>query len=111
MCVRAFGWLLRAHVRAILRDANPDLVKPRLVCGDFLPPLESKNTAWYDLHVKKGVEFVDPPCWTLVGKDLFVDFESYKMEKNHFDIVVWQNQIQKEIRLKKNKLNYYLTSL
>lgn len=62
---------------------------------DFLPPLESKNTAWYDLHVKKGVEFVDPPCWTLVGKDLFVDFESYKMEKNHFDIVVWQNQIQK----------------
>jgi len=96
---QSMGWLLYPRDHLAVLGNQVIASKPTIFTENFYDTVIDKtfvntHTAWYDLQVKNRIEFVDPPCWTLVGKDLFIDIDSYK----HVDYInskVWQNTIQK----------------
>ena len=95
---QAIGWLLYPRDHLAVLGNQFIASESKMVTNNFYESvidskLIHKQTAWYDLLVKNNVKFTDPPCWTLVGKDLFIDVVSYK--KLDIDSKVWQNIIEK----------------
>ena len=48
--------------------------------------LTKKDTPWHALNVKHNVQYFQPPSWTLVGKDLFID-----VWQEHNNSIGWHN--------------------
>ena len=94
---QAISWLLYPRDNlAVLGNcllASAPEVMTNKYYESILPPVGDKNHAWYDLSVKRKVAWTDPPCWTLVGKDLFIDTETYRMHGDFATQPVWQNVI------------------
>ena len=54
--------------------------------------LMKKNTPWHSLNVKHRIEYFQPPSWTLVGKDLFMD-----VRQDHTNPLGWHDDTTSEI--------------
>ena len=67
---------LASHRKMVLRDYYPEFTTDvRLQTDSF----------WHDLLVKKKMNYVAPPYWTLVGKDLFID--THDITNGRMDVV------------------------
>jgi len=91
------------HPRDHLAVLGNNLIvsSPHVITKNFFPwlvdsTLKVRNTAWYDLVVKRRVKNIHPPCWTMVGKDLFIDKTHDDMGPNYS--AAWAEPVKKWAR-------------
>ena len=67
--------VLGQHLIFSDQHATSDGYFSEIITEDIL----QRNTPWHDLLIKNNIKFIDPPCWTLVGKDLFIDIDQWEV--------------------------------
>ena len=67
--------VLGQHLIFSDQHATSDGYFSEIITEDIL----QRNTPWHDLLLKNNIKFIDPPCWTLVGKDLFIDIDQWEV--------------------------------
>lgn len=65
--------LISAHQQYMTDDLFTEVIDQKIM---------HKKTPWHELHVKHKIKTIEPPSWTLVGKDLFIDIDQWEIKDN-----------------------------